>query len=164
MVPGSLVAAAIHTFAEVAHRQRATRPTFRCTVTFPLYFPSGWLFVSLFCVRVCLCRVCVCVYVCMYTCACFRPPIHQTQIVLSFVLGVVVFGFLLVVFLYNTLEKGLNQIPGLGFMKPLNRHGAAAGVLGVGSMYALAQALFQTDATVPLPTLNGWTDSGIPLR
>ena len=63
------------------------------------------------------------------------------QIVLSFCLGVVVLSLLFLVFVYNVLQKGANQFPGLEFLRNINRAGPTAGVIGFTSIYFLAQTI-----------------------
>lgn len=63
------------------------------------------------------------------------------QIILSFCLGVVVLSLLFLVFVYNMLQKGANQFPGLEFLRNINRAGPTAGVIGFTSIYFLAQTI-----------------------
>ncbi len=68
---------------------------------------------------------------------------------------------LLVYFVYNVLQKGLDQIPGLGFLRNVNRAGVAA-VGGLGLTTGLWSLTSVLDWKVKYPTLaGGWEESPV---
>jgi hypothetical protein len=97
------------------------------------------------------------------------------QVALSFSMGSVIIGCLLVFILYSALHQRIYMIPGLGFLRAANGlgldGGAAAGTTAVsGLMYFVIKRLGFTsiapnpdDPTLPIP-FYGWIDSGVPIK
>jgi len=70
----------------------------------------------------------------------------------AFSLGIVIFGFFLLVFIYNIAQKGISQIPGLGFLRHINRSGTV-GILGFGGLFTISR-LVNIDHTDIIGTLR----------